>query len=416
MVHPLVPLSLYFCTLFFDEAIIPGVPVSANQLLAPLFFFSFASYWFRGRTLKLQSSLLPVLLVVAVYFAVSAISGESFERGVLHCRYVIVYLLLAYCLARSLSTEGAISGVCWLVTGITLIAAGAGLYEAINKNILSAFSGKWTDAVRVKGYARNSIVFGWNMVFAFPFSFYHFSQSKNQSSRITALGAGLIILLVAVLTFNRQTFVAIAVLMVCAAIFFQYENRRLLLVILSAAAAVCAVSILPLIVARLFTVHELRHDISFLERRDQFLLGVEMFRRHPLTGVGLGSYPAIWRNYIPTDFSTYFVQYQEGKLPRYPDFGYLALLAETGIIGFILYVSLLLATLFRAWELRAEALVRQDKFAVNLCALLLVLVIFMGISSAIQDTFLYVRQWMFFGMALLLDQRILFPREQSYRS
>lgn len=412
MVHPLIPFSLYFAALFFAETGIPGLGVSANQVLAILFFLSFLSYWARGNTLALQSRMLPFLGVLAVYFSVSALTGENFERGVLHFRYVLIYFVMAVFLAYIMRTENAVHGVAWIVTLLTFAAAVAGLVEALQKDIMGAFTGKWTNALRVKGFARNSIVFGWNMLFAFPFAFFLFSEARSRLARFIALGCGLFILFVAVLTFNRQTFIGIAVLVAGSAIFYAYENRKLFLSVVAVGGIIGAFTIFPMVFARLFTVKGIGRDVSFLERRDQFLLGVEMWKANPIFGVGLGSYPAVWKQYVPADYSTYFVQYDEASRLRYPDFGYLALLAETGVVGLVLFVALLGVVLRRAWALRREAEQGNDAFAFNFCSMIIMLSIFLALTSAIQDTFLYVRVWIMLGLALLLDRRILFAVEK----
>lgn len=413
MFHPLAAFALYFGTLFFAEASLPGIPVSANQVFAPLFLLSVASFILRGKAQAIRSGFLPVLIVVAVYFSISALTGQAAERGLLHARYVLVYLTLALSIAAVLTTETSILALAWIVVILTAVAAVHGLAEAAQQDILSGFTGKWSGAIRVKGAAKNSVVFGWNMVFAFPFAFLLFSELRARALRWLALGLGFFVLFVAVLTFNRQTFLAIALSVALSSLLFAYHNRKLLVGAVVAVGIVAALTVLPMVVARLMTVQNLTRDISYLERRDSFLIAKEMFVRHPAFGVGLGSYPIVWKEYLPPDYSTYIAQYNEPSRPRFPDFGFMQILSETGLMGLALLLTVGVVIARRAWIIRRQAAADEDWFVVNYASMILVMLAFAALTTMIQDTFLYVRMWIMFGLALLLDRRMLFKAPPS---
>lgn len=417
MLHPLVFFGFYFGALFFAETPIPGVPgVTANQLLAVLFLVSFGSYWLRGNAMRLTSGLVVPLAVVAAYFAVNAITGESFERGIVHFRYVVIYFLLAMCVAASLGSERAILAFAAVIVLLTFAAAVGGLVEATQKNVLASFTGRWGTAMRIRGTASNSIVYAWGLLFGFPFSFLLFAQLKSEVLRLLSLAAGLFILMIAALTFNRQTIAAIGLILVSAALLYGYRNRALLLGLLGVMGGVAAATLLPMLILRMSTLRTVSTDPSYLERRDSFLVGMEMFKSDPLFGVGLGSFPAVWREYLPPDFSTHYAQYMSHSQLKFPDFGFLALISESGIVGLGLFVALYALILRRTWRMHVLARVRGDRFARNLAATVLTLVLFILATSFIQDTFLYVRVWVMYALALLMDERLLFPSPQPSES
>ncbi|MGI8905697.1 MAG: O-antigen ligase family protein [Candidatus Sumerlaeaceae bacterium] len=406
-VHPLLPFALYFGALFFADTKVAGLPLSMGQGLGLLFLLSFGAYVVRGRAMALPSKFLPVLSTVAVYFTIRAITGEDLERSLIHFRYVVIYFVVAVALAASMTTERAILAFCWIIVGLTAVAAVHGLWQAVEKDILGAFRGHWGSANRVRGTAKNPIVFGWNMVFSFPFAFFLYAQLKSQWTRTLALVLGLLCIFAATFTFNRQTYVLIALLVVMAGTMYRYHGRKLLLSAIVVMGGLATVTVLPLVLARFSTVATLSKDYSFLERRDSFLLGMQMFEQHPIFGVGLGSFPAVWKNYLPQDYSTYFVQYMTSTELRYPDFGYLNLLAEGGVVGVSLFVFMLFAWLRGAWGYRKRAIAAGDKLAQNLSTTVLLLGVFLALSSAIQDTFLYTRVWVALALVLLIDERIL---------
>ena len=242
-----------------------------------------------------------------------------------------------------------------------------------------------------------------------PFVFLLFSQLRTTLLRVLALAPGLLIMLVALMTFNRQTLIFIVVVAGLAVVLFRYRNRSVVLAFAVASGVLVGATILPLLVQRFLSVRDISTDISYRERRDTFLVGKEMFRAHPVFGVGLGSYPAVWGEYVPPDYPTFAIQYQERTRLRFPDFGYWQILCETGVVGLGLYLLLMGVVVWRAWVVRRRALDRGDPFAANLAALVLTLSAFALLSAFIQDNFLYVRNWVFLGLALLMDERILLP-------
>lgn len=410
--HPLFPFTLYFAALFFADTKVPGLPLPMGQALGILFLLSFLSFVIRGHAMKLRSYFLPILTLTAIYFTIRAITGESAERSLIHFKYVLIYFVIALALASSLTTERALLALCWIILTLSAAAAVHGLWQAAEKDILGAFSGHWSMANRVRGTAKNPIVFGWNMVFSFPFAFLLYAQLRSQWGRVLAMLLGLLCIFAATFTFNRQTYVLIALLAIMAVTMYRFEGRKLLVVGLAVLGVAAAATVLPLVIERMSTVSALTKDYSYLERRDSFLLGMEMFRQHPLFGVGLGSFPGVWKNYVPPDYPTFFVQYMAETELRYPDFGYLNLLAEGGLVGEVLFIMLLLTWIAGSWRYRKLAAQAGDKLAQNLATTVLLLGVFMTLSSAIQDTFLYTRVWVAFAVVLLADNRILPIRKE----
>jgi O-antigen ligase len=411
-VHPFVFFVPYFGALFFADTKLPGLPLSVNQILAVLFFASWAGFWLRGRCMRIHSKVLPWLTVLAIYFTISALMGESPQRGLIHARYVVTYYLVALMLASCLRSERAIYAYAWIIVGLTFLAAVAGFGEAIYRGTFLAIAGKITDAVRVKGPAANAIVYGWNLVFAFPFAFFLFTQHRRALWRHAALAAGLFILFVSLLTINRQTVLFMVVQLIICPPLFRFAGRRRMVAIIAAFLLVVAAVAAPPLVARLVLVTRLSRDYSYLERRDNALICFQAIKAHPVFGIGLGSYPAVWRRYIPPDYSTFFAQYIEASRLRYPDAGYTQITTETGFVGLAIVLAFMGLVMRRAWIVRREAARRDDQFVFNLAALVLVLMIQFFVSTFIVDTFLYVRVWLIYPLALLMDERMLWQESE----
>lgn len=410
--HPLVPFSLYFTCLFFSETSIPGIPITPNQALGILFFIAWGVWFVRGKTIALSPGVCVFLSLCGMYFAFSAITGEDELRGFAHFKAVLIYLCMAFTLGSTLRTEKSIRALAWIITICTAGAALHGIYQAFDKAIFSSFSGKWSDAVRVSGAAKNSIVYGWNLLYAFPFAFFLYTRHRSGTLKWLALGLGLFSVVTALLTFNRQTFLLVGFMVFLSVTLFSYPNRKRLILFVSVAGAIAVAAVLPMIVARMNTMGNLKTDASYLERHDQVLVALEMYRSAPLTGIGLGSYPTAWKQYIPADYSTYNMQY-DNKSERYPDFGYLQLLAETGIVGLALACVMIVCVITIGWRMRRLALRHGDEFAANLATIVLVLGLYWALTNLVQDTFLYVRTWMLLGLTAVLTPRNLALNKES---
>jgi len=408
VIHPLAIFPLYFAVLFFNDTTFEGaLPISPNQVLAPLFLLSTGMLYLRGKTLSPLFRFLVPLVIMVLYFSVRGVTGENLENGLLYTRYLVIYLVMAVCIAMLMVKESTILKFVWIIVLITTGFAIHGLVEAFQKNLLTSAIYNWGGAFRVKGTAANSIVFAWNMIYAFPFAFLLFSESHSRFTRTLALVCGLLILGVAILTFNRQSYVQMAVVVTLCVALFTYRNRKVLLTMLIGFGGLAGIAVLPLILQRFLTVASLSKDYSFLERRDSFLIGMEMIKSSPIVGIGFGSYSKVWGKYIPSDYSTYFAQYRGAMNVKFMDLGYMSVFAETGIIGLLMFVGIMLLVVYRAWQFRKSALAVGDHFSQNFSSALIAVAAFIGMTSMLQDTFLFTRVWIFFGLAMLLDERVL---------
>jgi len=86
--------------------------------------------------------------------------------------------------------------------------------------------------------------------------------------------------------------------------------------------------------------HEVR-ETSLRERIDVFRAGLNMFAEHPLLGVGLGNFPFVIGEYDPNYSSVYSHN------------TYLTVLAELGVVGFLLFILMCLRMLVSIFRMSA---------------------------------------------------------------
>lgn len=85
-------------------------------------------------------------------------------------------------------------------------------------------------------------------------------------------------------------------------------------------------------------------DQSASSRTNYWLAGVNMMIRQPLTGVGFGNYPIEYERYAPE------ILYEWGERTAHST--WILILAETGLIGTGIFLSLSTSVLRKAWKVR----------------------------------------------------------------
>jgi O-antigen ligase len=117
------------------------------------------------------------------------------------------------------------------------------------------------------------------------------------------------------------------------------------------------------------------------------------FRSHPVFGIGIYSFPFSSSNYYKIP-KAYFKMYVE-NLP--PHLGYLAILTETGIVGFIGFIIFLSSMLSFAYSSIKNSITKED-FLISI--LLFFALIYVTISLAMTDAWLWGQQLMLWGLLL----------------
>jgi O-antigen ligase len=88
------------------------------------------------------------------------------------------------------------------------------------------------------------------------------------------------------------------------------------------------------------------------ERNKTNHLAIEVIKAHPITGLGFGMQIYPNPNLVDLDKlnNQSPVEYRQEKLIRYPHNTFLDIAVRTGIIGLVLYLNILFASLFLAWK------------------------------------------------------------------
>src|SRR5439155_11919163 len=100
------------------------------------------------------------------------------------------------------------------------------------------------------------------------------------------------------------------------------------------------------------TLGNLGADTSWRWRTDMWTAAWTMFKGHPLSGWGVGSFP-LFASYLGAPS----VPIIAGRMPALSEMAhnqYLQLMAETGLIGLTLYLAILAGFFARCWRALKE--------------------------------------------------------------
>ncbi len=396
---------LYFPTTFSPAIPIKGIPITLNQLAGALFIIGWLRWWWQGKVRLAGSRFLVLLIISYIYFALSALLGEDFSEGSIAFRYLTIYFVLALVIASMMTTRREVHTVAWIILLVTFCHALIGFYEFFSGiDVLVPTRAKYMGVFRINAASPTAIVFGHFLLFAFPFGYYLFSESKNPSYRLVAISLSLFILFVSILTLSRQVMIILALELFLVPLLFKNRHSKTFLIVV----IICAVLLFPYASYRVIQriqslkIEELKRDRSLIFRTDAFIVGLKMLKANPFFGIGLGSFSTRWDEYA--EFDTHII-HLEKPMRIYTDCTYNQLLAETGIVGFILALLIYIHVIAISVKKRKEAMKSENRPLINFTSIVIVLITAMLISGIVEDTFLALRTWFMYGFTLSLQKR-----------
>ena len=155
--------------------------------------------------------------------------------------------------------------------------------------------------------------------------------------------------------------------------------------------------------ARFPVLYGLASRLAYAERVMYWVAASRVFDLHPLLGVGLGNSGHLFRSTVPA-FGFYLPEIIQIANPGTPQFPnpkslWLRLLAETGIVGFVLFAVWLLLIALTSWRaLRSEEPLPGVVGLASGMAL-----IALGIEGFSLDTFALPQLWILFGLLTSLE-------------
>ena len=132
------------------------------------------------------------------------------------------------------------------------------------------------------------------------------------------------------------------------------------------------------------SITNLQNDASNMERINRWVCAVRMFEEKPILGFGPGTYQFNYGNYQTNEFTTRISTHMGDKGNAHSE--YFTYLSETGIVGFLVFLSLLFYSIYLSIKLLYSGLDKSTKLLVYASILGLITFYIHGLFNSFIDS------------------------------
>jgi putative inorganic carbon (HCO3(-)) transporter len=322
------------------------------------------------------------------------------DAGVANSRLVdfIGFALLIALMLFLVDSERALRRGMWCIAGaIGLLAVLALLQRAAHMNEV-AFGGLATvvrdGSILRSGGPLSANFFGEILAAATMLAIYLALDARSRAARVVAIGIVVACVGALIDTGSRGAFVAVVV---AAVLLMVLRRVRIATALPIVVAALVAASLLlsggtrsRLAALSDLKVNSIEQNASFRGRLSENLAAIEMWRAHPLIGVGPGNFETHYLSYAPA------INLDQRAEPRSAHSLYLESLAETGLLGSLVFFGLLAFAVMQAGRGRRS---RNPRLGMLAEGALVALVAFLVAGATLHEA--YPRfLWLFIGLTL----------------
>ena len=285
-----------------------------------------------------------VFFLLMAWLTLSAVSGAFPERTYpMLDRWLKLFILFSLILRVSME-ENDIRQMWFLILGALWFLAMRGVYHY------------FVGYSEVGGLPNSTMGdrndFAMVLSMCFPFAYYFFRTEKGLF-KIGFFFLNILFIGVTIITYSRMGFLLVCIYLV---ILFIQSRRKIQYLAMVITAVFIAVSFVPKSLAdRLSTIWKYQEDASAMGRLGAWETGYRMILANPITGVGLDSFE------IPEIYS----RYASDNNPHVAHNAYIQIAAEAGIPALILYLLMIVITLFKMWRLRRESHTEKERLFCN---------------------------------------------------
>lgn len=233
--------------------------------------------------------------------------------------------------------------------------------------------------VRAAGFTQGANTAARYFVIAFVFLYYLRTTVKGAFWNIATIVGMIIMFLAVYYTVSRTGMVLLAVAVILLFLLTPRMKNRIQIIVIAVIAFTILLlfssSILQVIGQIVPTVSEGTDTMGL--RYALWKAGWEMWKDHPIAGVGMGMYPSTLKYYPNPTYSHFF---QRGLVAHNI---YVAILAETGLFGLILFSGMFLSVLYSLVKNRSK-LDDQWKPIANVWLVVMVVLLIGGVTKTDQ--------------------------------
>lgn len=332
------------------------LPISLFQI-ALLFSFSFffVKKFVQGE-LEIELYGLEVLYLsfIALIFLSITYTPDR-EEALFYVFRFLALILMTYVIYNSVKSFDQLKKICLVIVGVSLVVALYNLAEVYLDPQIAAFNyaNQGQKLMRSSGDALDPNIFASNYFLPLMILMAFFSYEKSFLKRVALFGFIGVLIGSVLLTYSRSSWVAIAI--GTFVVVYNTKNYRILVYMFVTFLIAIAVS---------ETVRQLA--FSFLERfidifagssedssKYRILLGVTaiyMILDSYLLGIGFQGFSTVFKSYHPPETTLGIYE---------PHNQFYAVFAELGIIGFVLFISIL----YVIWKTATSSIRKSDSFS-----------------------------------------------------
>jgi O-Antigen ligase len=382
IIRPEVATLIVVFLLYSNAAVVAvthfGVPVFVGAVVPMILVVPLGYEWLVKRQPVVVTPAFPWILgfllvqIVGAIFArdVPAAAGEL-------ATFVLEGIGLYLLVINVVRTPSTMRNVVWTLLIVGAFLGGLSIYQAATGTYSNDYFGfAQSDAtndlgVTVKGLTRLAGPIGEKnryaqiMLMLVPLALFQAWSERRRLLRLAAYGVAILASGAVILTFSRGAAVGFALVVAIMVLLRYIKLWQLFLVGLLAVSMLIAV---PAYADRLTTLSAIvdtvtgndagsQADNSILSRATENLAALNVFSDHPIVGVGPGQFPQYYRQYA--DVIAISVKAEDRQAHNL----YLSTAAETGILGLICFVMVLLVTLWQLAKARRRWIGRRTDLA-----------------------------------------------------
>jgi putative inorganic carbon (hco3(-)) transporter len=286
-----------------------------------------------------QSFILPAFLGVAVVSTFSAIYvKKAFETTLDFSKIILIYFVIE----NTVTTESRLKKIfTTLVIGGLFPAIGT-IHHYMNGILIEGSRGSWV------GVFKNPNEDAYCLAILVPFAVVLF-QNARWHWRIVLLGVIATYLVAIFVTFSRGSLIGL----IAGLGLIGWKQKSFVLRIAMIVFLVAGIAVAGAFWARSKSFDSVQKDTTFRQRIATVMAGGLMFMDHPLLGVGPGCSMFAYGLYVPKEYLDCGC---ETQLVIHNSF--LQVLAETGFMGFLLFMGLLIISYFDARRMQSGPLAK----------------------------------------------------------
>ena len=349
-----------------------GVPKLAASSFMGILILPIFIYFLRGIRPIIDRTFLLMLVFLVIVLVASLFGRDiysSFDEWI--SIYLVEGILLYLLMLNVIRSTDTLKRVIWTLLLAGSVMGGASVFQEATKsysNKMGGFAqtgnenpsmatinknreGKKVKRHRLAGPIGEQNRYAQILVVLIPLAFYRLRGERSLILRIMAAGAGMLILGGIFLTFSQGAAVTLVMLFMLMIGLKQIKPRYSLAVL---AVILAMIFTVPDYIGRIAGIGRLQGLISssagvepsssMMGRATENLAAVNIFLDHPILGVGPGQY-----KFFSAEYGNVLGLKRLNESRRAHSI-YLEVLADVGIIGFVLFMAIALLIMYRLWQ------------------------------------------------------------------